>query len=46
MSLGRRISTFATQTKAVIENVRDILGSVGAQLRDVVEDHYVPCEYE
>ncbi len=25
------------QTKAVLENVRDILGSVGAQLNDVVE---------
>jgi 2-aminomuconate deaminase len=25
------------QTKAVIENLRDILGSVGAQLEDVVE---------
>jgi 2-aminomuconate deaminase len=25
------------QTKAVIENVRDILGSVGAQLKDIVE---------
>ena len=27
----------SAQTKAVIENVRDLLGSVGAQLRDVVE---------
>jgi 2-aminomuconate deaminase len=25
------------QTRAVIENVRDILGSVGAQLKDIVE---------
>ena len=25
------------QSKAVIENVRDILGSVGAQLKDIVE---------
>ena len=41
---GSEVDEFGTarldigeQTKAVIENVRDILGSVGAQLRDVVE---------
>jgi 2-aminomuconate deaminase len=42
--VGAEIDEFGTahldirqQTKAVIENVRDILGSVGAQLKDVVE---------
>ena len=41
---GAEVDEFGTttldiraQTRAVIENVRDILGSVGAQLRDVVE---------
>ncbi len=41
---GAEVDEFGTahlnireQTKAVIENVRDILGSVGAQLRDVAE---------
>ncbi len=42
--VGAEVDEFGTthldireQTKAVIENVRDILGSVGAQLNDVVE---------
>ncbi|HEX4784618.1 MAG TPA: RidA family protein [Candidatus Sulfotelmatobacter sp.] len=41
---GAEVDEFGTthldireQTKAVIENVRDILGSAGAQLRDVAE---------
>lgn len=41
---GAQVDEFGTtnldireQTKAVIENLRDILGSMGAQLRDVVE---------
>jgi 2-aminomuconate deaminase len=41
---GAEVDEFGTtsldiraQTRAVIENVRDILGSVGAQLKDVVE---------
>lgn len=41
---GAQVDVFGTtnldireQTKAVIENLRDILGSMGAQLRDVVE---------
>jgi 2-aminomuconate deaminase len=41
---GAEVDEFGTtrldiraQTKAVLENVRDLLGSVGAQLKDVVE---------
>ncbi len=50
---GAEVDEFGTthldireQTQAVIENIRDILGSVGAQLKDVVGDHYVPGKHE
>ena len=35
--LGTMHLDIREQAKAVIENVRDILGSVGAQLKDIVE---------
>ena len=35
--LGKPQLDIRVQTRAVIENIRDILRSVGAQLRDVVE---------
>jgi 2-aminomuconate deaminase len=36
-SLGTTRLDIRTQTRAVIENIRDILGSAGAQLDEVVE---------
>jgi 2-aminomuconate deaminase len=36
-AVGTTYLDIREQTKSVIENVRDILGSVGAQLKDVVE---------
>jgi 2-aminomuconate deaminase len=36
-AVGRTVLDIRTQTRAVLENVRDILAAAGAQLRDVVE---------
>ena len=36
-SLGKMHLDIRTQTRAVIENIRDILNAAGAQLQDVVE---------
>jgi len=36
-ALGRRRLDIRAQTRAVIENIRDILHSCGAQLQDVIE---------
>jgi len=36
-AVGTTYLDIRKQTKSVIENVRDLLGSVGAQLKDVVE---------
>ena len=46
MHLGRRNLDIRVQTRAVIENVREILASAGATLKDVVEITTLPGEHE